>query len=135
MNVHIPENQTVLAHLRCKGRPIVSAPDSVPDPYMGLGSHPDIVERVWDQLGMSLSPDYRRIVCGTPALVHPASGLIFTLAYGTQYVLRLPPELATLAKQAGFHTTHHWSNGTSTDIEKELGVGWVFSLWSPFELQ
>ena len=55
-------------------QPPVASPDTVGDPYYGQGSHPDVVERVWDQLGASLPTDCRCLVYGTPALVDPASG-------------------------------------------------------------
>ncbi|MCC6487462.1 MAG: hypothetical protein IT364_08170, partial [Candidatus Hydrogenedentes bacterium] len=74
---------------RSPAPPPLAAPNEHPDPYMGAGSHPDIVERVWDVLGASLPRDCRALVYGTPALVHPAVGVVIALAYGTQYAIRV----------------------------------------------
>ncbi|MFC1817139.1 hypothetical protein ACFL0M_14660 [Thermodesulfobacteriota bacterium] len=54
--------------LRFSFEPMVS-PDKHSDPYMEAGSHPEIVERVWDALGSSLPVDCRAIVYSAPALV------------------------------------------------------------------
>ena len=56
-----------------------------PDPYMYSGAHTDIVERLWDQIGLSLPEDCRCRVGRSPALAHPRTGLILTVAMGTQY--------------------------------------------------
>ena len=136
MNLQIPENQTVLSYLSRTGPKelLVSPADSTHDPYGELGSHPDTVERVWDELGTALLPASCQIVCGNPALVHPITGVVFALTLGTRYVVRLPPEIAKQAKRDGFRTSHAWSDGRSTDIEAELGPGWIFGQWSPLEL-
>jgi hypothetical protein len=136
MNVQIRENQAVIAYLSRAGPKdlLVSPADSRFDPYLALGSHPDIVERLWHGFGDALSPESRQIVCGSPALVHPVSGIVFAIAIGTSYVLRLSAETVKAAKEAGFQTTHMWSNRTTTDIEQELGPGWIFGQWSPMEL-
>ena len=136
MNLQIPENQAVLSYLSRMGSEELLIPPaaSTLDPYRELGSHPDTVERVWDELGTALSPESRQIVCGNPALVHPITGVVFALAFGTRYVLRLPPELAGQVERDGFRTVHTWSDGRSTDIEAELGPGWIFGQWSPNEL-
>jgi hypothetical protein len=136
MNLQIPENQTVLSYLSRKGPKelLVSPADSTHDPYRELGSHPDTVERVWDELGTALSPTSCQVVCGNPALVHPITGAVFAPTLGTRYVVRLPPEIAKQAKRDGFRTMHTWSDGRSINIEAELGPGWIFNQWSPLEL-
>ena len=135
MNLQIQENQAVLSYLSRMGPKelLVSPVDSTLDPYKELGTHPDSVERIWDDLGTALSPVSRQIVCDNPALVHPLTGVVFALAFGTRYVLRLHPEIAKQAKQDGFRTIHTWSDGSSTDIEVDLGPGWIFGEWSPLE--
>ena len=83
-----PLNQQVLRHVKAvrqRNQVPIAGPDEHADPYMEAGSHPDIVARVWDQLGRSLPGDCRAMLYGGPALVDPHSGLIIALAYGTQY--------------------------------------------------
>lgn len=135
MNVQIQENQNVLSYLSRTGPKelLISPSDSTHDPYIELGSHPDIVERVWDELGTTISPESRQIVCDNPALVHPSTGVLFAPTLGTRYVLKLTPEIAKQAKRDGFRTIHTWSDGRSIDIEAELGLGWIFGQWSPLE--
>ncbi len=72
-----PANSGVLAFIRsARGdHPAIAPPDSVADPYSGQGSHPDVVERIWDELGKALPADCRCLVLGTPALVHPTAAV------------------------------------------------------------
>src|SRR3989304_2688537 len=69
----------------------LTSPDQVVRPYETLGTHPDLVARLWDELQSKLPVDCRVIFCGTPALVHPTTGIVFAFAGGTHtYALRLP---------------------------------------------
>ena len=138
MNLDIshPLNARVLAYLSRQGKspsPAIASTESVRDPYYGQGSHPDIVARVWDELGASLPLDCRCLVYGTPALVHPTSGIVFATCNGTQYNLRLTPRDIEEAVQAGQPTTTRWSGGTVTDATRDLGPDWVFGNWSAHE--
>jgi len=135
MNVQIPENEAVLAFLlqSHQGGILLSPNRSTQDPYLELGSHPDVVERVWDELGTVFGQDSRQIVCGRPALVHPMAGVVLAIAWGTRYVLRLSEDMAMKARDGGFKTVHTWSDGTKTDIESDLGPGWILGQWSPEE--
>ena len=101
--ISIPANQKALQYLTTRNptAPLLAAPNSSLDPYFRLGSHPEIVEHLWKKLGPVLPADCRWIVCGTPALVDPGTGVLFAFALGTQYVLRLPPGLAAEAVTAG----------------------------------
>ena len=132
-----PLNRQVLRH--CSGRrgqsPPVASPSDHPDPYRELGSHPDVVERVWEQLGAALPAEARVIVYGTPALVHPEAGVVLAMAYGTQYAFRVPDDLIDEARQAGCETVHTWSTGAATDLEQELGRGWLFGNYDDREMQ
>ena len=124
-----PLNATVLRHIeRVKHRDAVpiSDPDDHPDPYMQAGSHPDIVERVWDQLGRSLPVDCRAMLYGGPALVEPRSGLVIALAYGTQYVIRIPQAYRAQALESGCSVEQSWTTGGKTNISETLGEDWVF---------
>ena len=107
---------------------------STRDPFMSLGSHPDIVDRIWKGIGSELDADCRLIVCGTPALVQPATGIILAFALGTQYCLHLPIPLIQTALTAGAPTTTKWSGGRVTDATREFGEGWIFGKWLKDEI-
>ena len=131
INLAQPHNAQVLRYLKRANRdaPDIAAHDSIPNPYYQCGCHPDIVERVWDQIGAAMPADCRCLVTGMPALVHPTAGVIFALAIGTQYGLRLPGSLASAAVSAGAKTSTRWSTGATMDIRSELGDDWVFGAW------
>lgn len=130
-----PANARVLEALcRKRGGAVTVEPNDAPtDPYWQCGSHPEIVERVWDQLGVGLPASSRRIACGTPVLVDPRSGVIVAVAYGTQYCLRVPPASLADALRAGCETTHRWTGESATDLAATFGEGWVFGAWSDRE--
>lgn len=112
-------------YVRHRSEPIMSHNEH-PDPYMEAGSHPDVVGHVWDRLGASLPVDCRAIVYGTPALVHPEVGIVFAMAFGTRYVVRVPSERLEAAFAAGCHTEQEWTGGKKTDLSAEMGNDWVF---------
>lgn len=147
-----PFNAGILAHLSEPGRigRSVSAardcpscsPDSVDDAHLRLGTHPDLVARLWDELGASLPEDCRWVVHGTPSLVHPASGIVFAFGCGTHtYALRLPPRLRPAALASG--ATTRWSYpaypelgiGASALDLASVGPEWVFGKWLPQECE
>jgi hypothetical protein len=132
-----PSNSGVVRSLcrKAGGNISVVAADAVHDPYLSCGSHPDIVERVWNQLGRELPPAARRILCGSPVLVHPDTGVVLAVCYGTSYCLRLPEGALSAALHAGCKTTHKWSNGKVTDLAVEFGANWVFGRWAVDEEQ
>ena len=77
--------------------PLSQALEQVADPRNGLGTHPDIVEQLW-RLDRAMPLSCRWVVWGYPALVHPQTGVIFAVAFGTiGIVVRLPPELSAAA--------------------------------------
>jgi hypothetical protein len=125
-------NQGVLRYLgRGEKRevPAIAAPGSVADPYLGQGSHPDIVQRVWDELGAVLPGACRCLVHGTPALVHDRTGIVIAVCNGTQYNLRLTEADFHSATARGAVTRIRWSTGEEMDSLAVLGVGWVFGGW------
>src|SRR4051812_26044401 len=72
------------------------------DPYMSQGSHPDVVARVWDELGEALPRDCRALAKGgKPVLAHPDTDRIFALPRGTAYALWVIPEDLGTALAAG----------------------------------
>jgi hypothetical protein len=73
--------------------PLSQAIEDVRDPLYGLGTHPDIIGELW-RLSGALPVECRWVVWGYPALVHPRTGVIFVLAYGTIGIAaRLPPDI------------------------------------------
>jgi hypothetical protein len=80
--------------------PLSQSLDQVKDPIFGLGTHPDIVERLW-LLDRGLPASCRWVVWGFPALVHPLSGVIFAIGFGTIGIaMRLPAEWPATAPEA-----------------------------------
>ncbi len=135
-NISIPANQRVLQYLKHRNpdAPLLIAIEEARDPYYALGSHPDVVGQLWNVLGRALVEDCRRIVCGTPALLHPETGVLFAFALGTQYVLRLPGGLAEDALIRGLKTVTIWAGGSRMDTRHDLGEEWVFGGYLPDEI-
>ena len=95
-----------IAHRPVKPPPLSQSLDQVAEPYYGLGTHPDIIDIMW-RLDGDLPTSCRWVFWGGPALVHPRTGIVFAVGYGTMgFVMRLPP--AALA--------------TATDIEAPVRV-------------
>jgi hypothetical protein len=114
--------------------PPVGARESVLDPYYGQGSHPDIVERVWDAIGRTLPEDCRCLVYGTPALVHPKTGILIAFCNGTTYCIRLKEELIEKALKAGAKKYQKWTYGGDMDTLRDLGPDWLFGWWLKDEI-
>lgn len=73
--------------------PLCQRLEDHPDPYYGLGTHPDIIDIMWD-MDASLPRSCRLVFWGKPALVHPVAGLVFCVGFGTiGFVMRLPPDV------------------------------------------
>jgi hypothetical protein len=91
------------------------------------------VERVWDQLGKHLPIRSRQVVLGTPALVHPESGVVLAIAIGTQYGLRIPARILDEGLSAAWRTQVPWSTGGQMNIHEEIGSDWAFGTWASVE--
>ncbi len=132
-----PLNEGVLRFLagRAPRKAPVAPRDSMGDAYTRLGCHPEIVERIWDTLGSRLPADCRCLVYATPALVHPASGVVFAFAGGTAYRLRLAPRGYQEALQKGWKTVQHFTLGYTEDVGQNLGPDWVFGNWKVDEVR
>lgn len=106
-----PANQGVLQSLRRWkwGRKLIAPPSSV-------GTHPDVLERLWDELGARVPPKCRCLVYGVPALVHDLSGVALAVANGTYYRLRVPRGTAAAARRTGARPI----------VYKGFGKGWIW---------
>jgi hypothetical protein len=114
--------------------PLKRPDDPEKDYYYEAGAHPEVVARLWDQIGKTLPADCRALVFGTPVLAHPDSGVILAFALGTEYVLRLPRRLWRDERPAGLRTVAKWTFGGSTDITRECGQEWIFGSFAPDEI-
>jgi hypothetical protein len=99
------------------------------DPYMAEGCHPDVVVRVWDELGPELPCDCRAQAKGRPVLAHPETDRIIAAATGTAYALWLTAEDFATAIGAGAKTTQTWAGGSVTDLAERAGSGWIWGRW------
>jgi hypothetical protein len=94
------------------------------------GSHPEIVEYLWDSLAPGLPVDCRALVCGRPSLVAPRRKVIFAVPLGTEYGLRLPPAQFALARAAGAEVVHHYTTvGVTLNLAERFGPNWVFGVF------
>ena len=103
-------------------------PTDVTQPYLSLGTHPEIVERLWDQLAAPLPEKCAWVLHGRPVLVRPSTGIVFGFSTGHVYALRLPSEIRAEAERAGAGTLHRFSDGSTLDLA-QLGPEWRFGLW------
>lgn len=132
-NIDQDRNRTVGRLLVGSGRraglPAIARPERIERPYERLGTHPDLVARLWDELGGALPEDCRYAVYGWPALVHPRSGVIFGFAQGAHtYGLRLPEALAEEAVRAGALRAIGYPDGSALEAAR-LGTGWILGRW------
>ena len=130
VDAEAPENRGVLDYLSEGGRwraPLVAGPDALSTSRERYGSHPDIVQYLWDEIAPRLRVDCRAVVYGTPALAAPERGLVFAVALGTEYGLKLSPAGFALARAAGAEVVHHYRTVDVTlDLGTRFGPGWVF---------
>jgi hypothetical protein len=97
------------------------------DPYYKAGTHPEIVEWLWERLGKGLPPESRCLVYGKPCLVQPVSGILLAIGYGTQYLVRLLEADMASALAADCVRVCRWGGGTpDTNAGEEFGPDWVF---------
>ena len=136
MNVRQPSNAGVIRYLEKTRK--TNAPDVRPHrrrDYWHSGAHPEIAERLWEQLAHGLPDECRQVVLGTPALVHPASGVLIAIALGTAYALRLPSKALRVALSEDVEIETVWSDGSRLNVRDEFGAGWVLGSWSQNEEQ
>jgi hypothetical protein len=94
--------------------PPLASPDEVVRPYETLGTHPDLVARLWDELPAELPVDCRVVFYGLPALMHPTTGIVFGFAGGTQ--------------TCALRIKHYPGVQISFDLD-DIGPEWVFCGW------
>jgi hypothetical protein len=133
MVVHVareaPENAGVLGYLG-RGRglddlPVGQLPEEVDRWH--LGTHPDVVDHLWDVLNAPLPADGRCVIYGGPAVVHTASGIVLAVGVGTEYALRLLPDDRAQAMEAGAEVVHIFkTSGGTLDLAASFGPDWVF---------
>ncbi len=138
-----PANASLIAHFASRpkrragteeGLLSVAAHDTK-SPYDGLGSHPDHVSRLWDDLDSGLPARCRWIVRATPVLAHPQTGVIFGFTGGTTYALRLPHAELEAALAVGAEQVHHFPaypelgvSASTLDL-RDIGPDWIFGAW------
>jgi len=131
VTIEIPANARLLEYFGSRARNYNYA--NVTEPH---GTHPDIVMRIWDELGKVLPEDCHAVVYGSPVLLRPSTGVIFAFAGGTHtYAFRLPPDVRAEAIKAGATRVYHYRAYPALNVEAstfdlaEIGDEWVFGGW------
>ncbi len=127
-----PLNLKVLAYLEppsVPGAPLVAGFEPGEKPYLRHGSHPDVVQRLWDEINPTLPEDSRCLVNGYPALVHPTKEIILGFTSGTHYFIRLPLQFVRDAESRGAKKILDFSFGKPMNVHQELGDDWVDGTW------
>ena len=134
-----PANRGIIAYFeRLNGdsrpEPLLSVPpDAVTRPYETLGTHPDLVQRLWDELTVLLPVDCKWVLMGLPVLAHPESGVVFGFATGThRYGLRLSQADREAALTGGMREDIPTGQEQTASV-LEIGPEWVFGWWSKDE--
>jgi hypothetical protein len=109
--------------------PLSQSLEDVDDPYYGLGTHPDIVTRLWS-LDELLPQRCRWVYWGKPSLVHPKTGVVFAVGFGTiGLVMRLPPKILREAQADQAPAVISGNPGQTFDIGP-AGPEWHFVPYS-----
>lgn len=132
--INHPVNAGLRRHLeplhQRPGLAAVAFPADVVRPYETLGTHPDLVARLWDELGKELPSECRAVFYGTPALIHPETGIVFGFAGGTHtYALRLPEFERGVALKAGATRVYRYPGKQPPFDLTPIGEAWVFCGW------
>ncbi len=117
--------------------PVSQSLQEVADPLYGLGTHPDLITRLWE-LDDQLPEQCRWVVYGGPALVHPKSGIVFGFAAGTLgYALRLPEPARGQADALGAKTVVRLRQKPPWDVWDlgKAGPEWRLGLWIAQEFE
>lgn len=126
-----PANQKLLRYLESNLESWKSgAPDAVD--LWKLGTHPDLIEYLWDTLGNTLPTPCQWVIYSRPVLVRFETGIIFAYASGTHaYGFRLPAHVLKEAVKVGAKRIIHYPEyanseipGASFDIET-FGPEWI----------
>lgn len=120
-----PANAGVIAYL--DRHFIQAAPSGSPegaDPWH-LGTHPDLIEIIWDKLPVKLPENCQWLVYGRPALVHPKNGLIFGIAAGTWVLALRLSEAERRAVSAVAPQVVPYSDGARL-VPGQFGDDWAF---------
>jgi hypothetical protein len=127
-----PSNAGLCRYFLGRGRrdgPAVARPEDVVRPYDTLGTHPDLVARLWDEITTLLPVDCRFVLLGAPVLMRPDSEIVFGFAGGTHtYALRLPDAVRAEALAAGGTRIKTYPRSPSLDLDV-IGPEWVFCSW------
>jgi hypothetical protein len=131
-----PENRGVLTYLGQGADPAqvtVQPPGPDVDTWR-LGAHPDVVQRLWDQLAPAMPGAIAVLAGHTAALLGEGSGLLVAVALGTEYAIRLPEAAMAAAQDAGYATVHRFATvDRALDLAATFGPGWVFGQYDERE--
>jgi hypothetical protein len=132
MNVDAaPANAGLLRYFRERARKY-----NYTDLTQPAGTHPDLLSRLWDELGGLLPEDCHAVVYRVPVLLRPSSAVIFAFAGGTHtYAFRLPADVRDAAIESGAKRVYHYRAYPELEIEAstfdlaEISDEWVFGGW------
>ena len=137
VNFGHPANRGILRFLKemqdesdlPKHPPSIS-PDDVEEPYIRLGTHPDVVTRLWDELTTHLPVSCAWCVYGKPVLVRPDTGVIFGMGSGTPtYALRLPEWERSEAVRLGAKTVWTYNDAWLKELGPEHNTTLNLATW------
>lgn len=121
-----PVNAKVLAVLRANApKAPMESPVETADTWQ-LGTHPDLVEYLWQTLAETLPKPCARVAYAQPVLAHPATSTIFAFAGGTgTLAMRLPKDALDAAQCVlGFGKTLSYPSVVL--LASELGPHWAY---------
>ena len=134
-----PANKGILRYLASRqdeadliNYPPSQSPDKVDSPYMRLGTHPDVVTRLWDELTTHLPVSCAWVVYGKPVLVRPDTGIIFGMGSGVPtYALRLPEQERSEAPGLGAKTVWTYNDAWLKELGPEHNTVLDLAIWGP----